>query len=178
MREFFRRPWLRRLLTSLAVLAVLEVMTGPPGSSTAPTEGIAHSFTQPSPFFGLFHTLRFVVFLFLGLVMFSVWTLWRSRGSALRSTYRHVMAVPKRLVQPRPVRQGLLLALLAFAILLPHIETDAFWQAAMVEQIAVYVLLAMGLNVVVGFAGLLVDTNFRSNSPAGDLFASPHVFTS
>ena len=155
MRAFLHRPFVRRLLISLSVVAVLEVMTGPPGSSSAPTEGIAHSFTQPSPFFGLFNTLRWVVFLFLALVMFGVWSLWKSQGSAIRSGAHRAMAAPKRLVEPRPVRQGLLLALLAFAILLPHIETDAFWQAAMVEQIAVYVLLAMGLNVVVGFAGLL-----------------------
>ena len=45
--------------------------------------------------------------------------------------------------------------LLVVAILLPHLVNSPFWQAAMVEQIAVYVLLAIGLNVVVGFAGLL-----------------------
>jgi branched-chain amino acid transport system permease protein len=155
MREFLERPVVRRLWISLAVLAVLEIMTGPSGSSSAPTEGLAHSFTQPSKFYGLFNTQRWVVFLFLALVMFAVWTLWKSRGPAIRSGVNRALAVPRRLAEPRPVRRGLLLALLVFAILLPHIETDAFWQAAMVEQIAVYVLLAMGLNVVVGFAGLL-----------------------
>ncbi len=155
MREFFERPIVRRLMICLAGLAVLEVMTGPSGSSTAPTQGITNSFTEPSPFFGLFGTLRWVVFLFLALVVFGVWTLWKSRGALIRGGVTKALAVPRRLVEPRPVRRGLLLVLLVFAILLPHIETDAFWQAAMVEQIAVYVLLAMGLNVVVGFAGLL-----------------------
>jgi branched-chain amino acid transport system permease protein len=38
---------------------------------------------------------------------------------------------------------------------LPHVITDPFWQSTLVLQVAVYVLLAAGLNVVVGFAGLL-----------------------
>jgi branched-chain amino acid transport system permease protein len=155
MRELVHRPLVRRLLTCMAVLAVLEVMTGPSGSTQAPTQGLAASFTEPSPFFGLFHTKRWVVFLFLALVVFAVTTLWRARGDAIRAGASKALAVPRRLTEPRPVRRGLLLALLVFAILLPHIETDPFWQAAMVEQISVYVLLAMGLNVVVGFAGLL-----------------------
>jgi branched-chain amino acid transport system permease protein len=49
----------------------------------------------------------------------------------------------------------MLAVLLVIAILMPRLVNSAFWHAAMVEQIAVYVLLAIGLNVVVGFAGLL-----------------------
>ncbi len=32
---------------------------------------------------------------------------------------------------------------------------SGFWQGVLVQQIGIYVLLALGLNVVVGFAGLL-----------------------
>ncbi|MFI5036717.1 MAG: branched-chain amino acid ABC transporter permease [Acidimicrobiales bacterium] len=155
MRAFLRRPVVRRLLISLAVVALIEVMTGPSGSSTAPTQGLTWSFSEPSPFFGLFGTLRWVVFLFLAFVMFGVWTLWRAQGKSIRASAAKALAVPRKVTSRKPVRQGLLLALFVFAVLLPHIETDPFWQAAMVEQISVYVLLAMGLNVVVGFAGLL-----------------------
>jgi branched-chain amino acid transport system permease protein len=45
--------------------------------------------------------------------------------------------------------------LLIVAILLPILITDTFWQQSLVEQVAIFVLLALGLNVVVGFAGLL-----------------------
>jgi len=59
-------------------------------------------------------------------------------------------------VTQRKSLRGVFYALVLFvAIILPHVVTDPFWQSAMVSQIAIYVLLAIGLNVVVGFAGLL-----------------------
>jgi ABC-type branched-subunit amino acid transport system permease subunit len=48
----------------------------------------------------------------------------------------------------------LLLVVMALALFVPPTLTD-FWQKVLVSQIGVYVLLAIGLNVVVGWAGLL-----------------------
>ncbi len=155
MRAFLRHPAVRRFVILAIAMAVLEVMTGPPGSTDAPTEGIAHSFTQPSSFFGLFGTLRWVVFLFLALVLWGVASLWAWRGASIKSTLSSVTAVPRQVSQRKVTRRGFGVALFIVALFLPHIVTDPFWHAAMVEQIAIYVLLAMGLNVVVGFAGLL-----------------------
>jgi branched-chain amino acid transport system permease protein len=155
MRDFLRRPIVRRFFIIAVAMAVLEVMTGPPGSTEAPTEGLAHSFTQPSSFFGMFQTLRWVVFLFLALVLWGVATFWAARGASLKRSAARVMAVPRELSTRKVSRRGFGVALLVVALFLPHIITDPFWHAAMVEQIAIYVLLAMGLNVVVGFAGLL-----------------------
>lgn len=45
--------------------------------------------------------------------------------------------------------------MIVIAVLLPVFVTDNFWQQSLVEQVAIFVLLALGLNVVVGFAGLL-----------------------
>ncbi|MDE3082312.1 MAG: branched-chain amino acid ABC transporter permease [Acidobacteriota bacterium] len=155
MRAWLRRPIVRRFGMILAALVALEVMTGPPGSTEAPTEGIKGSFLQSSSFFGLFNTVRWVVFLFLAVVVWGLVTVWLAYRSTIRSGLSRALAVPRASVRHRGVRRGLVLALLAVALILPHVVTDPFWQAAMVEQIAVYVLLAMGLNVVVGFAGLL-----------------------
>jgi branched-chain amino acid transport system permease protein len=155
MRALFSRPIVRRFLILAAAMAVLEVMTGPPGSTDAPTEGLAHSFTQPSPFFGLFTTQRWVVFLFLAIVLWAIATFWASRGAAIRGVVARATAAPRALSQRKLSRRGFGVAILIVALLLPHIVTDPFWHAAMVEQIAIYVLLALGLNVVVGFAGLL-----------------------
>ncbi|BEP15876.1 hypothetical protein acdb102_41870 [Acidothermaceae bacterium B102] len=50
--------------------------------------------------------------------------------------------------------KSLLLVGLTLAIFLPPTMTE-FWQKVLVSEIGVYVLLAIGLNVVVGWAGLL-----------------------
>jgi branched-chain amino acid transport system permease protein len=155
MQAFWRGPYTRRLGLCLVAVALLELMTGPPGSSAAPTEGFHGSFLEAASFFGLFRTVRWVVFLFVGLVMFAIWTLWLAKGPVVKTTITEALRAPKAVSQKSSVRWGVGLGLLVLAILMPHLANDPFWQAAMVEQIAVYVLLAIGLNVVVGFAGLL-----------------------
>jgi len=155
MQRIWKNVHVRRLVMSILSIAVLELMTGPPGSTQAPTSGFRGSFLDASSFFGLFRTQRWVVFLAIAVIMYGLWTAWLSNGTKIRAGVAKAIAVPKSVSQKRPVRWGLALALLVLAVLMPHIESDPFWQAAMVEQIAVYVLLAIGLNVVVGFAGLL-----------------------
>lgn len=155
MMTWLQSTLLRRFASSLAVVALVAVMTGPAGSTTAPTAGFSGSFMEPASFFGFFRTNRWLVFFFLGVALWAVWSLWLAKGTQVKSRVGSVMAVPRAATQRSSVRMGIGLTLLVLAILLPHIETDPFWQAAMVEQIAVYVLLAIGLNVVVGFAGLL-----------------------
>jgi ABC-type branched-subunit amino acid transport system permease subunit len=54
---------------------------------------------------------------------------------------------------PGAVRSGILLAI-AVALFYPPTATG-FWQSVLVSEIGIYVLLAIGLNVVVGWAGLL-----------------------
>jgi branched-chain amino acid transport system permease protein len=155
IKSFLTQSLLRRLVSSLAAMAILALMTGPPGSTLTPTAGLTGSFTEPSSFFGLFKTVRWVPFFFIALAMWGIWTLWLSRGKQVKALVNRAIAVPRAATERRPVRWGVGLVLLVVALLLPHLVTDPFWQAAMVEQIAVYVLLAIGLNVVVGFAGLL-----------------------
>lgn len=56
--------------------------------------------------------------------------------------------------QSKPVRIGILLATLAAAIFVP-MSLPTYWQAVLFFPVGIYVLLALGLNVVVGMAGLL-----------------------
>jgi ABC-type branched-subunit amino acid transport system permease subunit len=57
------------------------------------------------------------------------------------------------LTAPGAVRTGILVAI-AVALFYPPTATG-FWQSVLVSEIGIYVLLAIGLNVVVGWAGLL-----------------------
>ncbi len=54
---------------------------------------------------------------------------------------------------PGAVRSGILLVI-AIALFYPP-TANGFWQSVLVSEIGIYVLLAVGLNVVVGWAGLL-----------------------
>jgi branched-chain amino acid transport system permease protein len=153
--RFLRMPQVGRFFTSIAVVAVIAVVTGPPGSTATPTAGFTGSFDEKTSFFGLFASARWLEFLAFALILFAVWSLWLARGPQVKAGVSKVMSVPRAATQIRPVKWGLRAVLLGVAILLPHIITDPFWQAAMVEELAIFVLLALGLNVVVGFAGLL-----------------------
>jgi ABC-type branched-subunit amino acid transport system permease subunit len=57
------------------------------------------------------------------------------------------------LTAPGAVRSGILVAI-AVALFYPP-TANGFWQSVLVSEIGIYVLLAIGLNVVVGWAGLL-----------------------
>ncbi|MFF7458215.1 branched-chain amino acid ABC transporter permease [Kitasatospora sp. NPDC008115] len=89
----------------------------------------------------------------------AVWALlevWRARGLgpdlARRTT--GVRAGWRRIAERRLTRRLFLLAAAVAAIVLPRFAGE-FYQRVLVDQVAVFVLLAVGLNVVVGWAGLL-----------------------
>lgn len=155
MEKLFRSPYGRRLVLSLMVLELVALMTGPPGSSEDPVAGVHGSFLEAASFFGLFRAPRWLVFFALGLVVFAVGELWSKQRDRVKLLSGKALAAPRAASQVRPVKWGILGLVLVVALVLPHVVTDPFWQAAMVEQIGIYVLLAIGLNVVVGFAGLL-----------------------
>jgi branched-chain amino acid transport system permease protein len=155
IRALLARPPVKRLIITLGVTATIELMTGPPGSSIDAWGGIHDSYLERTSFFGLFTSMRWVAFLILGLIAYGVAMAWLTGRDRIRAGVRAALVVPRRVGARKTSRRVLLLALLALVLALPHLITDPFWQAAMVEQISVFVLLAMGLNVVVGFAGLL-----------------------
>ncbi|HWE66168.1 MAG TPA: branched-chain amino acid ABC transporter permease [Acidimicrobiales bacterium] len=137
-------PAARRLVACLIGSLVLALMTGPSGSTTAPTSG----------FTGSILNTRVFIFLALGVVLWLLMTAQRRYGERIRTLSDRVSAAPRRLVPDRRFRYGGYAAILAVAIIYPML-LSSFWQEVLVDQIGVYVLLAIGLNVVVGYAGLL-----------------------
>jgi ABC-type branched-subunit amino acid transport system permease subunit len=85
-------------------------------------------------------------------------------ATAGRRAPRTIVAGGQKVAAPRSSDAGLfsnpvatktlLLGVFAVALFYPPTATS-FWQSVLVTQIGIYVLLAVGLNVVVGWAGLL-----------------------
>lgn len=134
----------RRLFACVVGALVLAIMTGPSGSITSPLSGITGS---------LFNA-RIVIFLAIGLAIYALITVRRRYGTAIRGANDRVLALPRRLVPDRRARVIFYIVLIGAAIGYPII-LNGYWQEILVDQIGIYVLLALGLNVVVGFAGLL-----------------------
>jgi ABC-type branched-subunit amino acid transport system permease subunit len=134
----------RRGIGSLLGFLALAVMTGPSGSASAPLSG----------FRGSLLNLRIFWFIGYAIALWLVWTVRIRYREAVRSLSDWISAAPKRLVPNQAARYGVYMLALAFAIVYPQF-LSAFWQEVAVQQIGVYVLLAIGLNVVVGYAGLL-----------------------
>jgi len=123
---------------------VLALMTGPSGSAQHLTAGVRGSWLST-------HVIGFLIF---GVVL---WLLIIS-GSRLRGRVQPVTEViagvrERALVSKPVIYAGYAVALL-IAILVPP-QLSVFWQQVLVSQIGIFVLLTIGLNVVVGFAGLL-----------------------
>jgi branched-chain amino acid transport system permease protein len=134
----------RRAIGCLVGFVVLAVMLGPSGSATAPLSGITGSLWNP----------RILIFIGLGLAAWAIMMAQARYGARIRLTTERVTSAPRRLLPDRRARYGLYVAAIAFAVIVP-MHISSFWQGVLVEQVGIYVLLALGLNVVVGFAGLL-----------------------
>jgi len=159
VRQYLQGPLARRVGITAGVTVLLMVMTGPSGSTSQPTAGFVGSFSERSSFFGLFVTQRWLVWFGLALIVSGLIKLVKG----FRAKYPDVAAIPAEVASAvkspfqkmRSLRYSTYGVLIILAVLLPIFVTDGFWQQSLVEQVAIFVLLALGLNVVVGFAGLL-----------------------
>ena len=143
-RELWRSPDVRRLAAWLLGALILALMTGPSGTQAAPTAGFTGSLLHP----------RVLVFLALGAALWGLGQVQARYGQRVRDASARVTGLPARLVRTRRARYGVYVVVLAVAIAYPP-TLSGFWQEVLVDQIGVFVLLAVGLNVVVGYAGLL-----------------------
>ena len=76
---------LKRLFFILIVAAVIAIMTGAAGSSTAPpTTGVHGSFLERVSWFGLFAGPRWLVFATLGVIVWLAVSLYRPRAKTIR----------------------------------------------------------------------------------------------
>jgi len=135
---------LRRLGAWVFAMLVLALVTGPEGIQGNPTYGFTESWLQP----------RVIGYLLAAVVLWVFMTFWGRLSGLVRDEVAQVTTVGHRLFERRLLRSGSYLLLIALAIVLPQFLSGT-WQEITVDQIGTYVLLALGLNVVVGFAGLL-----------------------
>jgi branched-chain amino acid transport system permease protein len=156
------RKSLKRLFGTLAFFALAAVMTGGPGGFGVPAyTGVHASYLEPVSYFGIFRTQRWAVFLTLGVLAWLIISFYQPRATTIRRRVKHVTDLPNRVMQRRTNRWVLIAAVIVIALILPKFVHEQFWMYLIVEQIGVWILLALGLNVVVGFAGLL-DLGFAA----------------
>jgi branched-chain amino acid transport system permease protein len=134
----------RKFVACIIGALVAAVITGPSGSVSHPTAGFTGA---------LFHP-RVVVFLVLGVLLWLAMVGRETLSENIKAVTDPISAARTKWLGDPKVRYSLYAALLVFAIIYPR-SLSSFWQGVLVDQIGVYVLLAIGLNVVVGFAGLL-----------------------
>jgi branched-chain amino acid transport system permease protein len=165
MREFLHRPIIKRLVESFFVWLLILIMTGPEGSGSSPTAGLTGSFSEHMSFFALFDPPRWITFALLAVLVGALvaglrgahraWNRAKAQGSAATGAVAHLVSVTRRVHRLRAGRYSEYVVLVGLALLLPRVITSQSWQTNIVQEIAIYVLLAIGLNVVTGFAGLL-----------------------
>ncbi|MCK9895672.1 branched-chain amino acid ABC transporter permease [Frankia sp. AgB32] len=135
---------LRQLGALVLVGLLAAVVTGPTGNSDEPLQAAWDSIADP----------RIVLFLILAVALWVVLVLW----AELRGVLTRLTAPVRAPVGAAYGRRGapivLNVVLLAIAIIAPQVVSTAA-QQSMVTDIGIYALLALGLNVVVGYAGLL-----------------------
>jgi branched-chain amino acid transport system permease protein len=138
----------RRLGVWVSILFVLALISGPDGVPGKPSYGFTHAILRP-------RVLPFLA------VAVGGWLLIELAGPALAVALgygrRLAGGVGERTAgarRHRTLRAGPALAVLALAIVIPPLLSQ-YWQGVLVDEVGIYALLALGLNVVVGFAGLL-----------------------
>jgi branched-chain amino acid transport system permease protein len=130
----------------VAVLAgvMLAVITGPEGREGQPTYGITQALKAG----------RLIVCILIVVGLWLLYSAWLRYGELVRRQTSPRVEQTRAFFQPKRVRYPWYAALLAVAILVPP-QLSGYWQLILVDKVGIFVLLAIGLNVVVGFAGLL-----------------------
>lgn len=136
---------LRLLGLGLLLGALAAVVTGPQGSNEHFAAGLTGALLHP----------RVIGFLLAGVVFAAFAEAWHRGGAAVRAAVSRPWDGARRLWgRDARVRAAGLVAVLAVLLVYPT-RLSPFWQEVAVDQIGIYALLALGLNVVVGLAGLL-----------------------
>jgi branched-chain amino acid transport system permease protein len=145
LRSWAARPEVRRAGSLVGLVLFAAVITGPDGSQAEPYSGLKGSLlaSRAVPFYVAAAVLAVVALAGNRLHLAAV-------GRAVRAGRASVHDVRV----PAPAR-WVGLVLLAAVVLLYPTTVAPFWQTVLVDQMGIFVLLAVGLNVVVGLAGLL-----------------------
>jgi branched-chain amino acid transport system permease protein len=144
-RELLSNPHLRFFAGWVAAGVVAALVTSPEGRTGQPMYAISQAF----------HPRHLLEWLGVALVGAAISFAWRRGGGAVRPVIDRPTAQARQVWQDRRVRYASYVVLLALAAFLPAQLFGQYWQQVLVDSIGIYALLAIGLNVVVGFAGLL-----------------------
>ncbi len=142
--SFRDRPEVGRLVGGAALGLLAAVITGPSGTGDEPLLGLK----------GALLDARVVPYLVAGLVLGALFLL-ADRGTLRASTVTGPVTAARRSLERLPYAKYVGYVVAALLVLVYPATVSNFWQGVAVEQIAIYVLLALGLNIVVGLAGLL-----------------------
>jgi branched-chain amino acid transport system permease protein len=140
-------PRVRNFGACMAGAVVLAMMTGTEGNKQNLWFGIKRSILDS----------RIVYFLLIGVAVWAL--LWFKSAHAVRiRKVTQPIGVAKarggELVRLPVVKYPSVVVFLVFAIVLPLVVSN-YWNTVLVNRVAIFMLLALGLNVVVGMAGLL-----------------------
>ena len=137
---------LSRLGGAVFVALVGAVVTGPDGSQTAPLSGVTGS---------LFHP-RVIGWLVAGFLVWAVGT--GTKIQKTRPAIKNPLAPVREMFHTTTARKGVkpsfYVVLIVLAVVIPRGFAPAL-QLSLFLDIGIYALLGLGLNIVVGFAGLL-----------------------
>ncbi|NJP66544.1 branched-chain amino acid ABC transporter permease [Streptomyces spiramenti] len=147
--SWYQEPRWQRLAALIGVAVVGAQVTGVEGNNRDIFYALKENFTSTG----------FAVWL---AVCVGIWVVREFAQAPIGSAWGHVkesVKAPAGEVQTLWRKQfwlrvGILSGVLVFLIVLPLL-VSRHWQQVLVDQIAIYVLLAIGLNVVVGWAGML-----------------------
>lgn len=147
--RWYQRPRYRRLAAMVVLALVLTMMTGAQGTTTDLFRALREDFTGPALW----------VFLAVCLAVWAVREFWGDQAGAAVASSRKVAAGPVERLRglwrsDRRVRAAVLVGVVAAVALVP-LSLARYWHQVLVDQIAIYALLAIGLNVVIGWAGML-----------------------
>ena len=148
---WWKNPRWGRLLIIFALFMVLSLLTNQ-------VQGSSSNYTLV--FRNSWFSARGAQFLVGSVVVWVIAEAWRARGltqiaSQATAPVRRVRNIAA--LKNIWVKRGTLLAVVVIAIMLPTMGlfTLPYFQSVLSDQVGVYVLAAVGLNVVVGWAGLL-----------------------
>jgi branched-chain amino acid transport system permease protein len=146
---WYQQPRWRRLGVMLLTAVIVANVTGAQGVRNDLFAALEENFTGPG------------IWIWAG-VFLAVWAIrefLHEPADRLVKRVRNETTGPagrasELLRADRRIRWAALAAGVGFLILLPQM-VQTYWQQVLVDQIGVYVLLAIGLNVVIGWAGML-----------------------
>lgn len=133
----------RRLVSLIATGVLVALVTGADGSEDDYLLAFRKSLLSP----------RLPICVGLAVLLWATFY-FGQRGRITLSPAAGGAAFRARLRKMPAVRWLLILAVAAAALVVPPL-LSGFWQTVLVNEVGIYVLLAAGLNVVVGWAGLL-----------------------